>query len=690
MTHSRTAVAAHVLAATATAAFLIGARTSPSPELATASPTQAGPQLNVAGNIGGAGVAVATFGNHAVLGLSSRFVVFDISDPSDPILVGKSSTLPRSISKIVVSEDLAYVAYHGFDGSATQPIAGGIVVFDLSIPAQPVILGSLATLARAKDMVLVGNFLIVADGQAGVRVVDVSEPSSPSIVGEWASQSTWGVAASGDTAYAMGSSGISVIDITNASEPRLVTTLQDPSTRLNSILAQGAYLYTSGGIGTVEQEKGGASVYDITLPMLPQLLGHVDNLVSPGERLATHGDLLIMATTSAGVQLVDVSDPAMPTKVGQVSNLMATDVAVAGDGSLLVSEGWMYSRNGLTVLSLQIPAAPQVLSQIDVPVISDMAVAGATAYLADYDAGLLIYDFSVPSGPIFLGSIGGLGQFTTAVSVQGTYVFVCSQSVPNSTTTLRVIDVANPMKPTVVGETTVPTRVAQAVADGSHVYLAATNNGLVVVDVSQPTAPSVVGVLASMRPTRVAISGDVVYAIGTSGADRGLFAIDVEDPSAPAIISHLAGGPSGLQDVAVNGTTIVLAAQGFSGSGVTSTMNGALYTVDGSNPASLQLTGNVSLPNPAGDVAVSEGHAFVGADDLLMVDLSNPSLPIVIGSMYTPGPSYQVAPSGTTVLVREAGVLLAVVDGWGPALDRLNAIRRASIRTFIPSALKTR
>lgn len=437
----------------------------------------------------------------------------------------------------------------------------------------------------------------------------------------------------------------------------------------------------------MEEETGGASVYAITDPMAPELLGHLDDLPTPAERLATHGDLLIMATVLAGVQLVDVSNPVIPTKVGQASNMMATDVAVAGDGSLFVSEGFMYSRNGLTALSLQNPAAPQVLSQIDVPVISDLAVVGATAYLADYDAGLLIYDVSVPSDPTLLGSVGGLDQITTAIGVLGTYVYVCSQSVQEHTATLRVIDVANPTQPTIVGETKIPNGVVQAVADELHVYLAATNNGLIIVDVSQPATPNVVGVLASSQMSRVAISSNVVYAIGASGADRGLFAISVEEPSAPFIISHLVGGPGGLRDVAVSGTTIVLVGRGISGSGAASTTNGALYTVDASNPASLQLTGVVTLPEPANDVAISEGYAFVGADDLLVVDLSNTSLPAVMSSMFTPGPSYQVAPSGTTVLVREAGVLLARVD-WGPALDGVNAIRRANIQTFMPNVLR--
>jgi hypothetical protein len=58
-------------------------------------------------------------------------------------------------------------------------------VFDASTPAAPVLKGTLQMSGRGQRVALLDATAYVADGPVGLRVVDVSAPSKPTIVGTY-------------------------------------------------------------------------------------------------------------------------------------------------------------------------------------------------------------------------------------------------------------------------------------------------------------------------------------------------------------------------------------------------------------------------------------------------------------------------------------------------------------------------
>jgi hypothetical protein len=98
------------------------------------------------GQIGGATLAVAVQGRYAYVGVGPRLVVVDVGDPARPVEVGRTGVLPGVVRDVAVS----------------------------------------------------GSYAYVADGDAGLRVIDVSNPSSPREVGAYDTPGdAWGVAVSG-------------------------------------------------------------------------------------------------------------------------------------------------------------------------------------------------------------------------------------------------------------------------------------------------------------------------------------------------------------------------------------------------------------------------------------------------------------------------------------------------------------
>ena len=87
-----------------------------------------------------------------------------------PHIVGSIDT-PGNANDVSVACNRAYVA----DGVA------GLRIIDITIPATPTLLGALDTPGEANDLVIVGNRVYLADGAAGLQIIDVSDPSAPQL-----------------------------------------------------------------------------------------------------------------------------------------------------------------------------------------------------------------------------------------------------------------------------------------------------------------------------------------------------------------------------------------------------------------------------------------------------------------------------------------------------------------------------
>jgi hypothetical protein len=153
---------------------------------------------------------VAISGNYALVSdwnwdpSGSGLLIFDISDPTAPRRVGAV----RSISSAwyVVTQDMyAYVASYVTDGGSSE-----FVVLDLANPLDPQRVGSVEfpDLGENTQILISGQYAYLNAGQ-GVRVIDISDPTNPSVVGSYGADLSFDesllfsmdVAGSGDYLY---------------------------------------------------------------------------------------------------------------------------------------------------------------------------------------------------------------------------------------------------------------------------------------------------------------------------------------------------------------------------------------------------------------------------------------------------------------------------------------------------------
>jgi hypothetical protein len=152
-------------------------------------------------------------------------ICLDVSDPSDPIELG--SYVPGNfVSKVVVQGGIAYII-EGF------PVTLGrdLICVDVTDPSAPVELGSLLTPGFPQELLVDGDLAFIPDASQGLQVVDVSDPTQPSILSSVGSSGGgWCTSAAiyGDYLY-VGQGGIRVYDISTASAPVLVDSLSRPA-----------------------------------------------------------------------------------------------------------------------------------------------------------------------------------------------------------------------------------------------------------------------------------------------------------------------------------------------------------------------------------------------------------------------------------------------------------------------------
>jgi hypothetical protein len=213
----------------------------------------------------------------------------------------------------------------------------GLQMIDISDPTSPSIAGSHDTPGFAWDVAISGDYAYVADCPTGLRVIDISDPTSPSLAGNFDTPGyIHTIAVSGDYAYvADASSGLQVIDISDPASPSLAGSY-DTAGSATGVAIAGDYAYVA---------DVGLQVIDISDPTNPSIAGNYD---TPGAALdiAVSGDYAYL-TDFYDLRVVDISDPTSPSYAGHITVGSAYGVAVSGDFAYIAN-----AASGLMVVQV--------------------------------------------------------------------------------------------------------------------------------------------------------------------------------------------------------------------------------------------------------------------------------------------------------------------------------------------------
>ena len=473
----------------------------------------------------------------------------------------------------------------------------GLIIIDVSDPRHPQLAGQLEPIDSAVALTLLGNLAFVADSGFGLLILDVSDPASPRQVGQYA---------------------------------------------------------ISGGAG------------DLVLAV-PYLF------VASGEGLA----------------MIDILDPTNPSSIGYIplsSRVFAVDVA----GSLVFAG----TRN-LDIISFANPAAPVALASYPQPsTVTDVEADGTLVYVCDFENGLSIFDISDPAAPVLVAGQGTLHN-ALCLTVDAPLVMT------GDTSGLSVFDAANPasvarsggfelegpvagfalsndnlfvadrsrglvivrldpiLGPVEVGRLEVAGGLQALAPDGQHIYAAADDVTLRVIDVTDPTHPEESARIDFAGESQgIAVIGDYACVVTRMGGTYGgLFLAGIESPSNPEGVGMLSMDTSFPTGIATDGVYAYL-----------SDWEEGLLVVDLADPATPNIISSVDTPGHARDVVVQDSRAHVASGkSFQVIDVTDPTEPFTIGSSQLPTEAKRLAVRGNHIYVSTAGSGILVFDVAEPS-----------------------
>ena len=232
-------------------------------------------------------------------------------------------------------------------------------------------------------------------------------------------------------------------------------------------------------------------------------------------------------------------------KLGRVNGVMVHDSMLTGYRGQNLPQDETH---------LNLACSPGQLSNFA----SGVAVQGSHAYVADMEDGLYIYDLSDPLKPVKQALLRGdpnAGDTTWAgamdVAVQGNYAYLAAYlGASEENGALVVVDISRPASPSVVGYLELGGDPGVVALGTNKAYVANGTGGMHVVDIRYPYSPMLETTLATAPAMDIILSGDKAYLGGQGGVQifsLGTFPRLWGTISTPGeAVSGLAVGPQGL------------------------------------------------------------------------------------------------------------------------------------------------
>jgi len=532
--------------------------------------------------------------------------IFDISQTLGiPRHIGEIPT-PGTAENVSVQNGYAYVA----DGEA------GVQIIDVRQPKSPQFVTNYRDgLTYVHKIQVIGDYAYLADLSEGLQILDISDLGRrPRLIGNYKPQGkTFALHVSGQYAYTTDSEqGFQILDISDRKSPKLV----------GSADITGYDIVTSDGYAYLAY--GNLAILDIRNPSTPQIIA--EDIQTPGQIVSVRlqNGYVYAADWAGGLAIVDVGNVRNPRVIGRQNTAgQAFAVAVQGDYAY-IADGY----GGLQTIDISTPNNTQWVSQYDASGCAyAVDVSEDYAYIADGEGGLRIVDVNDTSAatlkasfsPPLLKGAGGISLKSSAydVRVHDGYAYVAAGEAG-----LLVIDIRNfdepppPFPPVHRGETVAqiqtPNLAWGIAVSENYAYVAA--DELWVVDISTPENPKTIAVHhIEGYAYKTRIVGNHAY---VTALDGGVQILDITQPEKLNIIGHYdTGGAAKAIDISGNYAYIADSVSG-------------MQIVDISNPQQPQFAGVYLTDAETVDVRVSRGYVYLlGRKSLEILSLQEPAQP---------------------------------------------------------------
>ncbi len=557
------------------------------------------------------------------------------------------------------------------EGESKAVFAAGSLVFyglgnkvqiaSFSNPAAPVRIASVILSDVVEALVrtsIGGNQYIVASGGSKMWIINVQNPTTPSLVStvDVAPGTTCeGIATSGTYAYvAAGAAGFKVYSIATPSAPTLVASI-DSLAYCESVVIASPYAFIA---ADTPDFTGRSFIIDISIPAAPVYKSTMLGYGGYHQYMSVRSGYAYICDYNAGLQVINVTNVSNPVNVVAIPSGQRT-------GSIVFDGNYGYvavGDSGMKIYNVVNPAAPVFVSRIGTTGRAAFVSYGAitiggnpTGHIfvsnrnpAPGISAINVSNASVPTTSGFLASLASAtGSAFSPFYVNGNVY------VAYGTAGLRIIDVTNPLQPSLLSTLALGGESRGVVVSGNYAYVAAMDSGVHVIDVTNAGSPVRLRTINSSRSRGIAISGNYVY---VATRDSGLVVLNITNPANPTWLTNVRG--IDVENVAASGNV------------VGTSFYSSIRFYDVTNPASPVAKGSTPTFRIGNEgFAIAGNYAYVpDGDSLKIFNITNLLTPTLVSKIKTGGYGYMAAVAGNYCYVASEATGVRAINISNPLL----------------------
>lgn len=532
-----------------------------------------------------------------------------------------------------------------FVGQSLTGATIDLVILRVVAPADLERVSRMALPGELSGIAVAGNMVFVSCYQEGLLTIDVSDPAVPHVIGSLELGESGSLTIAGTLLIMSARSrGLVIIDVANLAAPQLLA-------RLDTVVALESRV--SGSLVYVADGKGGLEVVDISEPSVPQRL-HITHTPQPARAVELFDDRALLTAEAAGLVVVDIADPGDWQRIlGVTETPPAYEMNREGDEIVLLHNA--YAERQVATYDVSDLLHPVLLGALRFPYCSAAVHADSLLAIANYATGYIWLTSRASTAPA-----PALGELTDGIAgTVNSLAFDQGLIYAATSTGLHIVDVQDPAAPTMVGllasgQAYLDVAVAEGVA-----YLAAGEAGFLVADVSAANRPHIIGADSQLpEAVGVALIGDLC---AIADGQQGLHLYDVTEPAQPQPLAEIAV-PGGATSVALHAENL-LAIGNYQ----------TFLVYDCSLPAEPILRGQLSLSCCTRGIAVQGNIAYCANDErgLLAIDISESTAPILLAEAASPQPAGDVAVAGNLAYLAAGSIGTQIYDVSDPSTPAL-------------------
>jgi hypothetical protein len=276
----------------------------------------------------------------------------------------------------------------------------------------------------------------------------------------------------------------------------------------------------------IAQGEVGLMIINVADPKNPETLSVTsDDVRGYSGKIAMKDSVVYIAAGSFGVTVLNVSNPVEPV-------VTASNLSIKPAKNLYVMGDFLFtpiSEQGLKVSDISYPTQPDIRGNTKTPGYAhDITITSDTNYMlvACGELGLSMFDitnFQNGFGEYALVGVGvtpGYAEAVTVLDEKSLALMACG------TAGLQIVDYSDTTNVHIIGSFDGPGYAKELIYQNQKVYMTAEEGGLQIINVADPTKPTLIGLVELDYALGIDADDDYIY---VADEDEGLVIVSIPD-----------------------------------------------------------------------------------------------------------------------------------------------------------------